>query len=1630
MVCPSSHIKCSDVSANITINDFIILPPVLRNHVPIHMAMVSATHVQRRRVYKGTTRSFNTSRKVSRRKHHSIFHGDGAYESDTFIWMQICCSGFPPNPGPDEECQSSINNDASGSNSSTLQSNIPILEQRVSASTFPCHSWASMHDMYALWNRTTLNIFGNMRVCAFCGHTALGSSDMKSHTSASAHFYPPYITFSTHMVPFATIHITPTDVPTLHQCKLCHARNTLSLCHVAKHTEDYVQTIMSATRLLNFQMLSIIDVSLNFKNTYYGYSKCNLSKDTLLTGALVDWQRDPRLNATNNADIYQKIYDINISSNPIIQAFYTVSEVHQNNNILGLSVLPPSAVTGITQTHTENAPTLWADDDERRPYELSTIVSPNSSLCIGCNTSIHKRFHVGRITPRIYFDGILQSTATSDATIDALSTAQGFISNLPQWPDTSSLPPLECERIDRRYRERPSLEVALFPFLFPDGKGFYNSNSGDIHQYLKYRMSSAFSLFTLYTPYVNLMYQVKQSILLLNAVTEVSLHRDIRRYVQSHPEATESDALRHVAKHIVPKSIPGSPMYHRTQLQNLLAMVDAYGMPNFFLTLTADEVSELKWPEYDQLEDILKDLLQNPNLDWKNAPVECIRLFKARVDAFFKTHIAPKNKSGILGKVNHYLIRYEFQDRGSPHVHIVLWVDLTDQERLSNEIIAYIPADYDLDTCTFIPHTCPLKQRLVEIVTRKQLHTCRTHGKGCRKHGACARGFPFASNEFGTFFDNVSEKWVYARPFVGRPDQLSVNRNVVPYHPAVALLWNAHTNLLRITAESWSFYVLKYATKMEPTGFLDIDVELAQKLCFNSDVSHEQLKLISATILTKPIAPPEAAHNMLQYSIIELSDSPHFVNTAPPSMRSRATLRNACMCFPPVEHYIGRPASMSAETFTSFFRKFILRPSQLKNTTRFMGVTVSGQYIYAAPSNYLVRFSDFHPARQTEAYAYNMLLDHVPFRSEDALISSGNLHGSYVHELVIRNLVSSDEACIEEIANKYSDYHLYTDEARQMLYEALHADIEKWTTNDILGVDTRGNSGAATDEAQAVHEDISNGSLIRNMESVLHHLDYGTSEIIDNMTNLNGDDRNDFAPPRFSWSDTASSSGVRNATQSTSESAAAAASSSASEVPHNPETHHHPTPSSIMEDSINIDIIQNLQRSLETLTLSQREIFNAISHEDCKGLHVILGSPGAGKTYMTKVLIQYFASQSKKMVLCSTTGVAATRMHPNATTVHQAMSIPSNGFLPFFGPTNPRYHDLKDADVVIVDEISMLTNKMLFGIMQRLMQVLCSEDPAMYMQKKLIIFVGDLCQLPPVCHHMSKKNEAACTDVCTSCHITYNAYWPTAVKHHLHTSYRHASDPHFAQFLNEIRLNPVEQSVIDNALSSCYITQDQARDYISPDTTILCSHCLRADEYNKIAMSKLFPKHEHNAIESRVSSQPDLNQLSRSDKEWYETWVNDPDFNRIPIIAKGAKVMLLANRLNLTQGVNGDVGHIVDWTYDAHRTAVVCIKVHISRTNKTISVYRSSSNVKSHGRLGRFRKTIFPLSLAYAITGHKSQGATLSTTTIVHMDTAFTPALAYVMLSRVTERRHLKIVGGLRAQDVIPIPTYVSQRFY
>jgi hypothetical protein len=159
--------------------------------------------------------------------------------------------------------------------------------------------------------------------------------------------------------------------------------------------------------------------------------------------------------------------------------------------------------------------------------------------------------------------------------------------------------------------QKISVEAGLMPFLFPFGRGYFRwlRKGPALATYLRYRMSCPFTIFTLYAPYLLYMHAIRQQHTIAGSIKEEVLHADLHRQRQRQPDASDADLLRDIIKFKLPSTIANSPAYFRSNLRDLLCMVEHKGMPSLFLTLTQDEVSETRWTEIDDLEQCLNRYL-------------------------------------------------------------------------------------------------------------------------------------------------------------------------------------------------------------------------------------------------------------------------------------------------------------------------------------------------------------------------------------------------------------------------------------------------------------------------------------------------------------------------------------------------------------------------------------------------------------------------------------------------------------------------------------------------------------------------------------------------------------------------------------------------------------------------------------------------------------------------------------------------------------------------------------------------------------------------------------------------------------------------------------------------------------
>ncbi|MBQ4353702.1 MAG: ATP-dependent RecD-like DNA helicase [Clostridia bacterium] len=122
------------------------------------------------------------------------------------------------------------------------------------------------------------------------------------------------------------------------------------------------------------------------------------------------------------------------------------------------------------------------------------------------------------------------------------------------------------------------------------------------------------------------------------------------------------------------------------------------------------------------------------------------------------------------------------------------------------------------------------------------------------------------------------------------------------------------------------------------------------------------------------------------------------------------------------------------------------------------------------------------------------------------------------------------------------------------------------------------------------------------------------------------------------------------------------------------------------------------------------------------GVMVLTGGPGTGKTTIIKGLLSIFSSLDLDIALCAPTGRAAKRM--SEATSHEAKTIHRLLEMDFADESGSKFlrdeHNLLDADVLIVDEASMID----ISLMESLLRALKNGAR--------LVLIGDADQLPSV----------------------------------------------------------------------------------------------------------------------------------------------------------------------------------------------------------------------------------------------------------------------------------------------------------
>jgi ATP-dependent DNA helicase PIF1 len=195
----------------------------------------------------------------------------------------------------------------------------------------------------------------------------------------------------------------------------------------------------------------------------------------------------------------------------------------------------------------------------------------------------------------------------------------------------------------------------------------------------------------------------------------------------------------------------------------------------------------------------------------------------------------------------------------------------------------------------------------------------------------------------------------------------------------------------------------------------------------------------------------------------------------------------------------------------------------------------------------------------------------------------------------------------------------------------------------------------------------------------------------------------------------------------------------------------------------------------------------------------ITGPGGTGKTYLIKKMVQHMLITGKKFQVCALTGCAAVLLQSNARTLHSWTGIglangPISSIIQKISRNKKSVKKWKDTDILIVDEVSMMSKKV-FELIEFIARHL--KNRTLPFGGLQVVFTGDFFQLPPVGNRDEEDTQLFCF---------HSPKWSAVFLEENHvelqTIFRQQNDETYKRILNQIRVGELDEEGIET-LQTC-----------------------------------------------------------------------------------------------------------------------------------------------------------------------------------------------------------------------------------
>ena len=1107
------------------------------------------------------------------------------------------------------------------------------------------------------------------------------------------------------------------------------------------------------------------------------------------------------------------------------------------------------------------------------------------------------------------------------------------------------------------------------------------------------------------------------------------------------------------------RTIRNSPQYWENQKKEVFAMIRQLGLPSLFISLSAND---LHWPELIIALGKLVDhkdyteAVASKTLSWETRtrlvqadPVTCVRHFDHRVSRFIETVL--KSPESPLGILQDYFYRVEFQQRGSPHIHMLAWIDNSPKynEATDAEVLNYID---QVSSCSAAVSR-EFKEYL-DFQKHKHSRTCRKGGKP-----VCRFGIPFPPMRntkilgpyvgenlpvyqdhykriqkyltelqtditFDDFLKEVrlsEDEYMKAIQTNLKTEKIFLKRKpfenrINPYMKDLLGVWKANHDIqFVLDAYACAMYIVSYINK-SAKGMSQLMAEACKEARNGNKSLKESVRHIGNRFLNATeVSAQEAAYLILQLSMSAKSRKCEFLSTSPQSERTfllkskkelkalpeESTEIEADNC---IKRYARRHEALEDFCLAEFVSKVV----SVSN--------VKPRHGQECENDTKCNFDDFSDSNDEQDEMAKSQQD----RADTFKLRYSIVKGSFRIVLrkkpkIIRYVHYSEKVHSE---NHYREqlmlFHPWRNEDTDLLngyetFEAHFKSIEKEIQAKKIEYDA---SSVLLNEIETAVET----GAIDNFDDICPNIE--SVEAID---------------------------GQEKPTAST------------SFAFYNPQCHDHAYhdlgPDIGLTSHIRSDAVEMIQnrltesdylKLLSSLNKKQREIFTHIVHSlsqkpDEQLCVFITGGAGVGKSVVIRILYQALhrllcsdsgqSPENVKILLCAYTGLAAYNIQ--GSTLHNAFCIEPNKKLKYKQLSDDKRNTLitkyANLSVLIVDEVSMVGNEMLSFLYLRLQEIKCNKEPFGGIH---VILVGDLFQLRPVGDawiFANNRNEYAS--------LAPNLWQTYFTMFELTEIMRQKDDAPFAQLLNRIRegkhteedldllktrtihsVNPNYQTLKNELhLFPCNAAVDAHNTNIYNSATtkkveVKCFDAVLGEDTNKVKSYLLDQLRGKKTNDTGNLAEILYVAVGLCYDTTHNIAVNDGICNGTPCILKKIHCF----------GSENDPPSCLWVQFPDESIGRQTRKENYYYYKKYPQISHDWTPIWAVKRTFMFRRKAvvrqqFPLKASSAKTIHKAQGQTKSQV-VVDMTTGSRPHQHYVAYSRVTSLQGLHLLNGLNSQ--------------